>query len=513
MISKFAMKRLWSVAREAGTARLQFSQRVRVPFLSHSAREFASSSSSSSSSFAFSPAETIRRKRDGKELTSDEISSFVLNYHNGSTSVADYHMSAFLMSVYFKGMTNAETAALTRAMADSGTIAKYPSSEDILYADKHSTGGVGDKVSLLLAPLLASFDGVRVPMMSGRGLGHTGGTLDKLESIPGLTCSLSQSSFADQLENVGAVISAVTSDIAPVDAAMYALRDVTATTESLPLIGSSIMSKKIAENPDYLVLDVKTGSGAFLRDWEDTVELAKVMVAAGEGAGIPTVAIFTSMDQPLGRAVGNFNEVQEAAKIMAGEPPSAHRAEDVVEVTETLAAELLAMAGKASTLEEAREMARDNLASGKAFEAFRHMIIAQGGNFGVLDGSVEPPQAACVETVRAPHDGYVASIDSLEVGLACVALGGGRQSVHDTIDGAAGFHFHAKVGESFREGDALFDVRGASEALVARAAARVTDAMMLEQREASVPISLTPLVSHALDCSGLCEYHEWSGRR
>ena len=456
------------------------------------------------------PAETIRRKRDGVELSPSEIEDFVRGFHGGD--ITDYQMSAFLMAVYFQGMTNDETASLTRAMAASGNVMQHANGDDpsIVYADKHSTGGVGDKVSLLLAPLLASFEGIRVPMMSGRGLGHTGGTLDKLESIPGLDCSLSSSAFASQLEQVGAVISSVTSDIAPADKTMYSLRDVTATTESLPLIAASIMSKKIAENPDVLVLDVKTGSGAFLRDPKQSLELAEVMVAAGEGAGIPTVALMTNMDQPLGRAVGNFNELEEAAAIMAGE---AHRAEDVVEVTEALAAELLLMSKKAGNLDEARDMARRNLVGGEALDSFRRIVIAQGGDFSVFEGSDQRPKAHCTTTVRADHDGFVAAIDSLEIGLSCVCLGGGRQTVDDDIDYTAGFHLHCKVGEAFKRGDALVTVQGSSEQLVSRAADRVAASMKLERAGAGMPPSAAPLISHALDKDGLHEYGAWTQMR
>ena len=276
---------------------------------------------STTTSSSFNPVDVIVRKRDGHELSSDDIASFVAAYHRGDGSCADYQMSALLMAIFLNGMTNAETAALTLAMSRSGRVMDWSPSGDgaalpagAALVDKHSTGGVGDKVSLVLAPLVASF-GLRVPMMSGRGLGHTGGTLDKLEAIPGLRTQLDTDAFVAQLADarVRFAVFAPTADIAPVDKGMYALRDVSGSTESLPLIASSIMSKKIAENPAHgLVLDVKTGSGAFLRDFDASVALAEAMVAAGNGAGIPTEALLTSADQPLGRTVGNWLEAEEA---------------------------------------------------------------------------------------------------------------------------------------------------------------------------------------------------------
>jgi len=407
------------------------------------------------------------------------------------------------MAIFLRGCSDAETGALTLAMAQSGTVADYSSlGPDVRLVDKHSTGGVGDKISLVLAPLVASF-GLKVPMMSGRGLGHTGGTLDKLEAIPGLTTHLSTERYMSQLAEVGCAIFGPTADIAPVDKAIYALRDVTGTTDSLPLIGSSIMSKKIAENPDALTLDVKTGRGAFLREWEQSLALAQVMIAAGEGAGIPTVALLTNMDQPLGEAVGNWNEAHEAHRVLMGEGP-----QDIAELSIAQAGLMLMQGGAAASFNEGIEMATENLGNGAAHAVFLQMIAAQGGDVKALD---ESRQAAYSGTVCAASDGILSGIDAFEIGLTSVQLGAGRQNVEDKIDPYAGFTFHKKLGDVVRKGEPIVTAHAEREVLLGPAIERAGAAIDIDSSGQSV--ELRPLISHVMDNKGLHSYDEYRHRR
>lgn len=411
-------------------------------------------------------------------------------------------MSALCMAIFLRGCSDAETGALTLAMAQSGTVADYASlGPDVRLVDKHSTGGVGDKISLVLAPLVASF-GLKVPMMSGRGLGHTGGTLDKLEAIPGLTTQLSTERYMRQLDEVGCAIFGPTADIAPVDKAIYALRDVTGTTDSLPLIGSSIMSKKIAENPHALTLDVKTGRGAFLREWEQSLALAQVMVAAGEGAGIPTVALLTNMDQPLGAAVGNWLEAKEAHDVLQGEGP-----QDIAELSIAQAGMMLVQGGVAASLAEGIAMATEHLANGAAHSKFLDMIAAQGGDVSTLEDS---PQAAYSSVVRATTAGVLSGIDAFEIGLTSVALGAGRQNVEDQIDAYAGFTFHKKLGDAVEIGDPIATAFAENEALLPPAVQRVGAAIDIDSSGQGV--ELRPLISHVMDSAGLHDYAGFAAR-
>jgi pyrimidine-nucleoside phosphorylase len=389
----------------------------------------------------FLPAQVIQRKRDGLALTEEEIRAFVLGFTRGE--VPDYQMAAFAMATCFRGMNAEETIWLTRAMVESGqTVAWKPGP---FYCDKHSTGGIGDKTSLILAPLVACF-GVKVPMLSGRGLGPTGGTLDKLESIAGFRTDLSLAELARVTEQVGCCITGTTPELAPADRKLYALRDVTATVSCLPLIVASIMSKKLAENMDGLVLDVKWGSGAFMRTREASHELARAMVEVGKRHGKRVVALQTDMNQPLGHCIGNALEVRECLDVLGGEPC----AEDLVEVTLALAAEMIMMAGVVKDVAVAGEMLHKKLASGEALRKFEEMVAAQGGEL-----RRELPRAKFVEPVRSPVTGVVQAIACDEIGYAVIALGGGRKQAGEAIDFAAGFERPKKLGERVEAGEPL----------------------------------------------------------
>ena len=382
--------------------------------------------------------DVLRTKRDGGQLTPEQIRWVIGAYTDGA--VPDEQMSALLMAVFFRGMSPDELSVWTQAMIDSGER-KDLSSLGRPTADKHSTGGVGDKTTLPLAPLVAAC-GVAVPQLSGRGLGHTGGTLDKLESIPGWRAMLSNEEMLAQLESVGAVICAAGDGLAPADKKLYALRDVTGTVESIPLIASSIMSKKIAEGTGSLVLDVKVGSGAFMKNAQDARRLAETMVGLGRDAGLTTVALLTDMTTPLGRTAGNALEVAESVEVLAGGGPA-----DVVELTLTLAREMLAAAGRDDV--DPAEM----LASGAAMDTWRAMIRAQGG-----DPEAALPTAAEVEVVTAETDGVLQSLDAMAVGLAAWRLGAGRARPGEAVQAAAGVEMHAKPGDRVRSGQPLLSL-------------------------------------------------------
>lgn len=390
----------------------------------------------------FLPAQVIQRKRDGLELTEEEIRSFVLGFSRGE--IPDYQMAAFAMATCFRGMNAEETMWLTRAMVDSGQVIQWPRGSSF-HCDKHSTGGIGDKTSLILAPLVACF-GVKVPMISGRGLGPTGGTLDKLESIAGFRTDLSLAELIRVTERVGCCITGTTPELAPADRKLYALRDVTATVSCLPLIVASIMSKKLAENVDGLVLDVKWGSGAFMRTREASHELARAMVEVGKRYGKKMVALQTDMNQPLGSCVGNALEVRECLEVLRGDLSAA----DLVEVTLALAAEILTMAGVVKDVAVAGEMLHKKLASGEALRKFEEMVAAQGG-----DLRRELPQARFVEPVRSPVTGVVQAIACDEIGYAVIALGGGRKTAGEAIDFAVGFECPKKIGDCIEAGEPL----------------------------------------------------------
>jgi pyrimidine-nucleoside phosphorylase len=395
------------------------------------------------------PYELIKAKRDGRALDPDAIREFIAAYTQGD--VPDYQMSALCMAVFFRGLSPVELGAWTQAMLESGEVLDLSETQGVK-VDKHSTGGVGDKVSLSLAPLAAAC-GVPVPMISGRGLGHTGGTLDKLESIPGFRVDLSVADYRRLVRDVGACLIGQTATLAPADKKLYALRDVTATVDCLPLIASSIMSKKLAEGLDALVLDVKTGSGAFMKSLEDSRELARTMIGIGTQMKRQVTALITDMDQPLGRAVGNALEVIEAVDMLRGQAPA-----DYTEVTLALTAEMLVLGGKAATPEEARQRLQRAVEDGSALRKLKEIVQAQGGDPRAIDDSSRLPQARATADVVAPADGFVTGIDTEAVGLAAVALGAGRQRVDSIIDPAVGFTVLRKVGEPVKAGEPVVRV-------------------------------------------------------
>ena len=404
--------------------------------------------------------DVIRKKRDGQELSRLEIEYLIRGYTSGE--IPDYQVSAWLMAVILRGLTRAETSALTDAMLRSGEVldlSEFPARK----VDKHSTGGVGDKTSLVLAPLVAA-GGLIVPMISGRGLGHTGGTLDKLESIPGFNVNLSVPQFRSVLKACGCAMIGQTSEIAPADRKLYALRDVTGTVESPYLICASIMSKKLAEGIDALVLDVKTGSGAFMKKEEDAVFLAELMVETGERMGKSVVALITNMDQPLGTYVGNALEVIEVLDTLRGRGP-----DDLKELCLELAGWMFHLGGAADTVAQGKADAERLIASGKALDKFRQMVTLQGGDPYALDHPDQLPHAKSKQEVFSPKDGYIKSMDCEAVGTACVILGGGREKKEDAVDPAVGIVLHRKVGDRVAAGEPLCTVHANSEARAARA--------------------------------------------
>jgi pyrimidine-nucleoside phosphorylase len=402
----------------------------------------------------------IRKKRDGGELSSAEIGALVEGYTAGS--IPDYQMAAWLMAVVLRGMTRPETAALTHAMLHSGEVLDL-SFLPATKVDKHSTGGVGDKTSLVLAPLVAA-GGLYVPMISGRGLGHTGGTLDKLESIPRFRVGLTVAEFHRVLKACGCCMIGQTEKIAPADRKLYALRDATGTVESPYLICASIMSKKLAEGTDALVLDVKTGSGAFMKKEEDAVFLAELMVETGERMGKQMVALITDMNQPLGRMVGNALEVQECIEVLHGGGPA-----DLRELCLHLGAWMFYLGGASKTVAQGKQLAEEIIGSGKAFERFRQMVELQGGDISVIGDPTLLPSTEHRVEVLSPQSGYVTAIQSEQVGTACVILGGGRERKEDSVDPAVGIVVHKKIGDKVTTGESLCTLHCHSDAQAARA--------------------------------------------
>jgi len=422
------------------------------------------------------PYEVIRRKRDGGELSSDELRAFLDGYARGS--IEEYQMAAFLMAVFFVGLTDAELATLVDVMLRSGVVVDL-SDVPGTKVDKHSTGGVGDKVSLVLAPLVASL-GVPVPMMSGRGLGHTGGTVDKLETIPGFRMELGLDEYRAQMERIGCALIAASPEIAPLDRRLYALRDVTGTVESIPLIASSIMSKKLAEGIDALVLDVKVGNGAFMDDEARARQLARTMIAIGRAHDRTVVARLTAMDRPLGHAIGNALEVEEAIAALHGGGPA-----DLREVTVALAAEMLMLGGRADSLEDGAARARTALDEGRALDKMREVIEAQGGNPSVLDDPAILPQAEVQLVFEAPQEGTILAMDTRAIGVAAVELGAGRATLGARIDPSAGFHLTAKPGDRVERGQPLATIHARTNALAEQAARRLQAAIRIGEGDAT----------------------------
>jgi pyrimidine-nucleoside phosphorylase len=444
----------------------------------------------SASTQNFRAIDVIRKKRDGGELSANEIESLVNAYARGD--IPDYQVSAWLMAVVLRGMTRVETAALTDAMLHSGEVLDL-SSLAAKKVDKHSTGGVGDKTSLVLAPLAAAA-GIAVPMISGRGLGHTGGTLDKLEAIPGFNVNLPVAQFRRVLETCGCAMIGQTAEIAPADRKLYALRDVTGTVESPYLICASIMSKKLAEGIDALVLDVKTGSGAFMKKEEDAVFLAELMVETGERMGKQVVALITDMDQPLGNMIGNSLEVVEAIDILRGKGPG-----DLRQICLELAAWMLHLGGVAKTIAEGKTLSQKLIDSGRALDKFRQMVELQGGDPSVIEDPGRLPQAQRMVTVASKKSGYLVSLQSELIGTACVILGGGRERKEDSVDPAVGIVLHKKVDDAVATGEPLATIYYNSEA-------RAQNAMrLLEQSYQiadSAPREKRPLIHRVIEKSG-----------
>jgi len=418
------------------------------------------------------PVRVLEAKRDGLELDPADLRAFLLGYLEGT--VEEPQVSAFLMAVYYRGMTPAELGALVEVMLHSGSVLAL----DHLPAariDKHSTGGVGDKVSLPLAPLVAEA-GLYVPMMSGRGLGHTGGTLDKLEAIPGFRTDLSLSRFLEVLEAERTAMIGQTAEIAPLDRRLYALRSVTGTVPSIPLIAASIMSKKLAEGLTGLVLDVKTGSGAFLTDMEASRELARTMVALGEDRGVTVVARLTAMDRPLGRSVGNALEVAEAVACLRGEGP-----DDLRQVVLALAGEMLVLGGRASDPEKGRAAAEALLDSGRPLDRFRRMIDRQGGDPRVVDAPERLPRAPVMIPFKASRSGQVVAVRPRPIGMGVVEMGGGRVRLSDTVDPAVGLDALVTPGTWVQAGDVLARVHARSQGDAERMLAVLRDAVVVSQ--------------------------------
>ena len=388
----------------------------------------------------------IVKKRNGGCLTKEEIHFMIKEYTAGN--IPDYQMSAMMMAIFFQGMNEEETLALTIEMAQSGDMLDLSEIKGIK-VDKHSTGGVGDKTSLALAPMVASL-GIPVAKMSGRGLGHTGGTIDKLESFEGFSTGISEEKFKDNVNNIGMAIMGQTADLAPADKKLYALRDVTATVDNMSLIASSIMSKKLASGADAIVLDVKTGSGAFMKSEEDAFALAKEMVKIGNGAGRDTVAIVSDMDQPLGYAVGNVLEVKEAIDTLNGNGP-----EDFVELCLTLGSYMVVAGGKADTVEQARKMLENCIQDGSALNKMTEFIEAQGGNREMVVHPEKLPKATIIEEISAPTEGYIEKIVCDEIGVCSLILGGGRETKESEIDLTVGLVLHKKVGDYVKKGESL----------------------------------------------------------
>ena len=449
---------------------------------------------------SFNPVPVIAAKRDGETLADADLRALIEGYTEGT--VPDYQMSAFLMAAYLNGLSAPEAATLTDAMLHSGThidLSAVPGTK----VGKHSTGGVGDKVSLILVPLVASC-GVPVAKLSGRGLGHTGGTIDKLESIPGFRTDLSVDQYRRQVEDVRGVIAGQTGEVAPADKKIYALRDVTATVDSIPLIAASIMSKKLAEGNDALVLDVKCGRGAFMKTDAEARALAETLVAIGAEHDMPVAAVMTDMDVPLGRAVGNWPEVREAIACLRGEQPES----PLMQIVRGLAGEMIALGGRAESPGEGRAQAREAVVSGAALNQFRTLVEAQGGAPAVIDDPDERAHSAPVAEVTAPSgaNGYVADLDALAIGQAAVGLGAGRQTKEASVDPVAGLSRLKKPGDRVEEGDVLARLHAGGAPNLDAVRASVRDAYTFTE----TPPSPSPALKARYDAEGWTDLSEQS---
>jgi len=440
------------------------------------------------------PVELIRRKRNGENLSRSDLEDFVNGYVKGS--LPDYQMTAFLMAVFFKGMSMEETRTFTEVMLHSGEVIDLSSLSGVK-VDKHSTGGVGDKVSLILAPMVASC-GVSVPMISGRGLGHTGGTLDKLESIPGFRTDLSIDEYKKVVQELGVVLIGQTEHIAPADKKMYALRDVTATVESIPLIAGSIMSKKLAEGIDALVLDIKTGNGAFMKSQEDSLALGTTLVELGNQMGKKTIGFVTDMNQPLGTKIGNWLEVVESVECLKGK-----RVPDLMEVTYVLGGAMVWLGGKAESIQQGMKLCQDAIWSGKAYERFLQLVARQGGDAQLLENLERYPEPAHCIDVSSPLDGYVGGFDTFGIGVLATELGAGRLRVDDVIDPKAGIQLRKKVGDTVTKGESIATLCTDKNGVVRMAAERFLSCVSLK---GNAPNPL-PTIYKYIDENG---EHSWS---
>jgi pyrimidine-nucleoside phosphorylase len=414
----------------------------------------------------------IRKKRDSGEHSREEIDFLISGYTRGE--IPDYQMSAWLMATWIRGLSGAEITSLTEAMLHSGEVITFPELPG-KKVDKHSTGGVGDKTSLILAPIVAA-GGLNVPMISGRGLGHTGGTLDKLEAIPGFNTALSLEEFRDVLGKCGMALIGQTAEIAPADKKIYALRDVTSTVENIGLICASIMSKKLAEGIDALVLDVKTGSGAFMQKDEDSVRLAELMVETARRMGKKAVALITDMDQPLGRFAGHSNEIIESIEVLRG-----RGAPDLRELSIELSAWMFYLGDRTKSVDESRTLAEKLIASGEALEKFKQGITLQGGDARVIGNYALLPQAKNREEVKSDSNGYLSATNCMQFGIALAMLGGGREKKEDTIDPGVGLEFHKRIGDAVTTGETLVTISYNSEAKLAEATERIENSFIFSQ--------------------------------
>ena len=434
------------------------------------------------------PVELIRKKRQGETLTEEEIRFFFSSYHAGK--IPDYQVSAMLMAIFFQSLSKSEMHALCKTMIESGKVVNL-SAIRAPKVDKHSTGGVGDKTSLILAPIVASL-GVAVPMISGRGLGHTGGTLDKLESIPKFNVNLSEKNFITMLQQHHCALIGQTNEIAPLDKLLYALRDVTATVESIPLIASSIMSKKIASGLDALVLDVKTGNGAFMQTYSRSKELAKTLVQIGESYGKKVKAFITDMNAPMGYAVGNWLEVKECMECLQGRDDAL--VQDTLEVSLTLSGAMLLLAKKVKSLKEGIDLSKAQLQNGKAFEKFLDVADAQGAETTPLKDFSKYPTSKLTEQVTASKDGYISAINALEVGLAAITLGAGRMKKEDTIDPKAGILFRKKVGDKIKKGEVVAEIFTDKESAIEPVAKRIREAIQVSAKKPVVKSKIVEML-------------------
>lgn len=430
--------------------------------------------------------EIIRKKRDNKSLSNEEIEFLISSYTKGI--IADYQFSAFLMAAFLNGLNKNETAALTKAMLYSGKVVDLSSIKG-LKVDKHSTGGVGDKTSLIIAPIVAAA-GVYVPMISGRGLGHTGGTLDKLESIPGFRTGLNLNQYKNVLKKTGAVLIGQTKEIAPADKLIYSLRDVTATVESIPLITGSIMSKKLAEGIDSLVLDVKTGNGAFMKEMEDAIELANSLSETAKAFGKKCIAFITDMNQPLGNYIGNWLEVVESIQVLRD-----GKKNDLTELSLILAGAMIFLGKKSKSLEEGIEKAITILNSGKAFNKFLEIVKAQGGNISYLKNPEKYPKSKYHKEIKLMNEGYLSFVNTYEIGMAAIDLGAGRLKKEDKIDPKAGIIFNYKIGDKISKGDVIAEVFSDSKEKINLAEKRILNAVRLSNKKVKSPNLIKEIIN------------------